>query len=171
MEHGSNPGPEGGAQQWGRYPQSGQTPYEPFPQGGSQPYAALPYGYNPYGQPPVFAGMPGSVRSARIIAFVFGGLGVALIVAGAVFGGAEFAGALFATFLLPLIIAGCAFTFGTAGNRVRITVIVLAALQTLAGVGSMAQGAGGGVLNIAASVAILILMSKAESAAWFKRPR
>lgn len=151
-------------------------PAPPIPPYGSEPQAGYPqpnpYGYNAYGQYPVGpVTMPGSVKAARVIAFIFGGLGVALIVLAAALGNPELAGALTAGFLLPVIMAGCAFTFGGAGNGIRVTVITLAGIEMFFGLGGAVSRTPPGILGFGAGLALVILLCQKSSAAWFKRAR
>ncbi|WP_246124517.1 hypothetical protein [Nocardia bhagyanarayanae] len=83
----------------------------------------------------------------------------------------ELAGQLMAGFLLLFVIAGCTLGFGRGGNVLRVTVIVLASIQGLCGLGATAAQLPPGLLGTIVGITIVILLSQKSSGAWFKRPR
>jgi len=116
--------------------------------------------------------MPGVVRTAQIVAFVAGGIGVAAIVAiTAVTGDPELLGAAMAGFGIQLALAGCAFGFGTGGNGLRTTVITLSCLQALCGFGSVTAMQPPGLLGSVVGIVIFCLMIGQPARLWFGRPR
>ncbi|MFC9999545.1 hypothetical protein [Nocardia sp. NPDC127526] len=148
-------------------------PYEPYPTAPVYPQTPHhdPYGYHPYSHiPPHPTTMPGSVRAARIISWLFAALGIGLSVLAGVIGNPELAGALVAGLLPALFLALFAFGYTTNGNGMRVASIICAAFGILWSLGGAAQGLPPGLLGIAANLTILILLSKQISADWFKRP-
>ncbi|MFD6159937.1 hypothetical protein ACFWF7_43455 [Nocardia sp. NPDC060256] len=135
-------------------------------------YPPNPYGGNPYGQfPPPLTTMPGSVRAAQVVSIIFGALGILLVVVAMALGRYELAGGLIAGFLFAIIIAGFALAFGSAGNGVRTTVIVLASIEALFGLAGIGAQLPPGLLGLIVGVTVIITLSRASAGAWFKRPR
>ncbi|MFE3193083.1 hypothetical protein ACFXHA_29005 [Nocardia sp. NPDC059240] len=155
-------------------------PYEPYPDAPaaqSIPYPpAGPHGYNTYGYHPYAqirpypTTMPKGVRAAQIISWAFGGLGIALSILAGVLGNYELCGTLIAGFLPAFFLALFAFGFTVNGNGIRVASIIFASVGILFGLGGMAQLKPPGLLGLAASITILILISKNSAADWFKRP-
>ncbi|MBF4996527.1 hypothetical protein IRT45_05085 [Nocardia sp. BSTN01] len=114
--------------------------------------------------------MPGPVRGARIISWLFGGLGVALSVLAGTMDKPELCGALIAGYLPAFFLAIFAFGFTVNGNGLRVAAIVVASFGILWGLGSTPQGHPPGPLGFGASLAIVILLSRPSAEAWFKRP-
>ena len=150
----------------------------PPPQG---PPSPGPYGqFVPGGQhPPQFphgAGwqqvmpMPAGVRAARITAFVLAGLCLVGTVLAGVLGGPRVAGAVFSGGMLNLVVGILACRYHSAGNGSRIASIVLAALQILVAVGSIARSAGAGLVPLVGAIALVGLLSQPSAKAWFTRP-
>ncbi|MCP2288865.1 hypothetical protein APR08_001779 [Nocardia amikacinitolerans] len=151
--------------------------YEAYPTESHRPpgtypaYPSPPYDYQPYGG--VLAHhtkMPGPVRAAQIISWLFGGLGVAVTVLAGVMDNFELVGALIAGFFPAFFLAILAFGFTVNGNGVRVAAIVFASLGILLGLSGMSQQLPPGPLGFGASLAIVILLSKSSAGAWFKRP-
>ncbi|MFE6859834.1 hypothetical protein [Nocardia sp. NPDC057668] len=161
--------PPGGAQAPGGY-----EPMPPFPTGGNQGYGypPNPHGYNPYGPyAPQPATMPASVKAARVVSFLFGGLGLVIVVAVSALGDAYAAGVAVGGFAVPILLAGFAFGFGSGGNGIRVTAIVLAVITMLMGLGGAASQSPPGPLGLIVGLAVLILLCQSSASAWFKRPR
>ncbi|MFF2556304.1 hypothetical protein ACFVUS_35205 [Nocardia sp. NPDC058058] len=185
------PMPPYGGQPYGGQPYGGQ-PYGGQPQGGGYPQGypqgPNPYGHNAYGQHPYpqypgnvqYPGygqypampmeMPQSVKAARVIAFLFGGLGLVLTFMTGAIVGAEAAGAATVGYFFAIVLAGFAFGFRSGGNGIRVTAIVLASIELLIGAGGMAAQTPPGVLGFGASLAVVILLCQKSAVAWFKRP-
>ncbi|MFC8045833.1 hypothetical protein [Nocardia sp. NPDC057353] len=162
-------------QQYNGYPQPQHNGY-PQPQHNAYPqqqYNAYPGPGAPFYQPYPVAPprMPGSVRSAQIVAWLMGAAGIALIGVAIGTGRAELAGQLTAGFLLPIITAGMAFAFGSAGNGLRVTAIVLASLQALFSFGAMASMQPPGLLGVITGITVICLLAPAKAKQWFERPR
>lgn len=149
----------------------------PPPQAPHHPQAGLPaypgpaqdpgHGYGP--QAP--QRMPGVVRAAQIITWVLAGLtvlGSALAVAVV---NPETGGAALGVNLCLLVTAGMAFRFGSVGNGIRVTCIVLMSVQTALGLGGAANGNPVGLLPLLGAIAVVVLLSQGAAGAWFKRPR
>ncbi|MGV9612603.1 hypothetical protein [Nocardia xishanensis] len=155
------------------YPASGPEQYREGTHFGSEPSPGAHPGYPPsaldgYDWPR----MPSTVRAAQIIAWSLGALGVAIVGAvAALSGDAERAGAVGFGFGLPFVLAGLAFSFDKGDNGLRITAIVLAALQGLCGLGATATGQAPGLLVIIAGIAIVCLLAPRTARDWFTRPR
>lgn len=151
-----------------------QYPATPNGSPGSYPPAGLPpepYDYHPYAQAsPYPTTMPKSVRAARIISWVFATLGIALMGAAFAVGNYELAGALLGGYLPAFILGILAFGYTINGNGLRIAAIVFASFGSLMGLGSLVQLQPPGLLGIAASLTIVILLSRSSAGLWFKRP-
>ncbi|MFC3965713.1 hypothetical protein [Nocardia jiangsuensis] len=145
-------------------PHSPQQPYN----ASTVPGAPPPF-YRPYPVAP--PRMPGSVRAAQIIALLMGIAGVVAIGAAIAVGRAELAGQLTAGFLLPIVLAAMAFAFGSAGNGLRVTAIVLASLQALLSFGAAASRQPPGLLGVISGGAVLCLLAQQTAKHWFERPR
>ncbi|APA99916.1 hypothetical protein [Nocardia seriolae] len=160
-------------------PHQGYEPYPAAPYGPPGHYPPTwpmpgghgPYGYHPYGQlPPYPTTMPGPVRAAQIISWLFGGLGIGLSVLAGVLGKPELCGALVAGFLPAFFLALFAFGYTVNGNGLRIAAIIFASFGILWGLGGMASKQPPGFLGLAASIAIVVLLSQRSAGAWFNRP-
>ncbi|WP_157101197.1 hypothetical protein [Nocardia shimofusensis] len=146
--------------------------YPVGPGGAPEGYvAAAPGGYyaNDWG-PTHPTTMPGPVRAAQIISWVFGGVGLVLSVVAGVIGNIELVGALLAGFLPAFFLALFAFGFTVNGNGLRIASIVFASFGILWGLSGTVQGLPPGLLGFGASLAIVILLSQRRAGEWFKRP-
>ena len=86
-------------------------------------------------------------------------------------GDPETGGAALGVNICLLVAAGFAFRFGSAGNGIRVTCIVLMSVQIVLGLGGLAAGNPGGLLPLLGSIAMVILLSQGTAGAWFKRPR
>jgi len=156
--------------------------YPPYPSTDSSQYPPDRYAGIPtpphmmggqYGDPwsSHLATMPGTVRTAQIIAWIMGALGIVLIGVAMAARGGEFAGQIAAGFLLPIGLSGCAFNFGSGKNGLRITAIVVASLQGLFSLGGMATMQPPGLLGIVTGVTIACLLAGKSAKQWFSRPR
>ncbi len=127
------------------------------------------YGFAPGLQVP--QRMPGVVRAAQIVIWVLAGLtvlGSAMLIAVV---NPETAGAALGVNLCLLVTAGMAFRFGSVGNGIRITCIVLMSVQIAMGLGGAANGNPVGLLPLLGAIAVVVLLSQGAAGAWFKRPR
>ncbi|NJQ01689.1 hypothetical protein [Streptomyces zingiberis] len=187
-QSGGNPAAHG--QQQGGY---GQAP-PPYPGGGygQAPYPqqpGQPYGGHPGGnQMP--EQMPGTLKAARVLLFVFGGLGIIggffVTAGGAALNNAEVrdavenqgglpeglsAGLLLALglFSVALSIAGIvvAAKFGKGGSGVRIATLVIGALMIVTGIFYVPLG----ILWIIVGALVVVFAALKDGAAWFGRPR
>jgi hypothetical protein len=132
--------------------------------------------------------MPGTVKTARVLLFVFGGLSTL----GALFlfyvaanadnpdvirdlGGKPDAGQVTAVALLALAVAATAILsaslFGRGAGGVRALAIVAGSLYCLMGLLSLSGGAPIGILTLAAGILIIVFTANSHGGAWFKRPR
>ncbi|MFF3977412.1 hypothetical protein [Streptomyces sp. NPDC001828] len=155
--------------QFGQAPQSqpgyGQPPY------GQLPHPQAPYGYGqPYGTG-VPQSMPGGVRAAQVVVFAMCGFSaLGSVVMGAA-GGAEAAGYMIGANLFGWVLLVFAFLFGGGRGGVRVSAIVFASLQILAGLGAIGGGRPAGALGGLASIAVVVLLSQRSAGQWFGRPR
>jgi hypothetical protein len=177
------------------YPQ--QPPQQPqpgygYPQQQQQPQGAQPYGaypqqpHAPYG----YAGgpevMPQAPKTARTLLFVLGGMEI--VAALLVFVGAAALSALddtnssslpigvlwfagvFALALGALCIA-MGTKFKTGGPGTRTGAIVIGALVLVGGVINLFSGGVFALLPLVPAILVIVFSAKAETAAWFNRPR
>ncbi|WP_460717661.1 hypothetical protein [Nocardia heshunensis] len=121
-------------------------------------------------EPPA-ARMPSSVRAAQVISLLFGGLSLLATVLLGVFAGADASGTAAGRFIIPMVIGLLALGFGSAGNGLRGTVAMLATLEALVSLGSVATKHPPGFLGLIASIAIVCALTQGSAAEWFKRPR
>ncbi|MEV5977972.1 hypothetical protein [Streptomyces sp. NPDC052114] len=157
------PGPEHNPQQppYGN-PQAGLPTYN-----GPAQDPAYGYGYGPTAPQQ----MPGVVRAAQIVLWVLGGL-LVFGVFGLIFTvNPETAGAALGVNICLLVSACMAFRFGTVGNGIRVTCIVLMSVQIAAALGGAASGNPAGLLPLLGAIAVVVLLSQGAAGAWFKRPR
>ncbi|MEU6126435.1 hypothetical protein [Streptomyces sp. NPDC047123] len=127
------------------------------------------YGYGHGPMPP--QQMPGVVRTAQIIIWTLAGL---TVLGGAALIGLanpETAGAAIGVNICLLVAAGMAFRFGSAGQGIRVTCIVLMSVQIVLGLGGASSGNPAGLLPMLGAIATVILLSQSAAGAWFKRPR
>ncbi|MCC3649974.1 MULTISPECIES: hypothetical protein [Streptomyces] len=191
-----------GPPQGGQYPSSPQQPgpgygQAPYPQQPGQGYGQAPYPQQP-GQP--YGGYPGgnqmpeqmsgTLKTARVLLFVFGGLGLIgglfMTAGGALLNNSEVreaveeqgglqdgisAGLLLGlgAFALILSIAEIvvAAKFGKGGSGVRIAAIVVGALMIVSGIYFFPPG----LLWIIAGGLVVAFTAMKDGAAWFARPR
>ncbi|MFE3826300.1 hypothetical protein [Streptomyces sp. NPDC059092] len=183
--YGQPQGPPPGQPGYG-YPQQGQPQQPPGYGYPAAPQAPMGYGY-PGGQ----MEMPGLMKAARVILFVFAGfqilaglvIGVALGVLSSAAGDNEAAGLVggLGIFLGLLLVGLGALSiflgvkFRTGGTGIRVTTIVYASLSLLGGLGNLVGGDGsaafGGIISLACSGIILASMVNGQASAWFSRPR
>lgn len=145
--------------------------YEPYPSTGAEPYPQEPYlqhAYAPYGPAPAPVTMPGSVRSAQVISFVAGGLGLALVALAIASGNPELGGALIFGFGPAIVLGIMAFNYGSAGNGVRTASIVFAVLFAVFGLN---VGNPPSLVGLVGGIVLTILLSQRSAGAWFRRPR
>ncbi|PGH48615.1 hypothetical protein [Streptomyces sp. Ru87] len=177
-------------------PQGGQ--YPSYPQGGGQPPQGQP-GHpapnQPYGQP--YPGgnamppqMPGMLKAARVLLFVFGGLGIVggffTAIGGSALSNADvqeafedqglavdesMAGILIAVGVVGLLVSVAqiviAAKFGKGGPGVRIAGIVSAVVMAAVGIFYFPLG----IVWIIVGILIVVFLAVKDSAAWFAGPR
>ncbi|MFJ8000997.1 hypothetical protein ACIQ7D_28375 [Streptomyces sp. NPDC096310] len=181
--YGQPQGPPPGQPGYG-YPQGQpQQPGYGYP---SPPQAPMGYGY-PGGQ----MEMPGLMKTARVILFIFAGfqilfglgVGIALGVVSSASGDSEIAGLVGGVGIaLGVLLIGLGalsiflgVKFATGGTGIRVTTIVYASLSLLGGLSNLAAGNGsaafGGIISLACSGIILASMVNGQASAWFSRPR
>ncbi|MFE7612508.1 hypothetical protein [Streptomyces celluloflavus] len=139
----------------------------PNPEQGTPLYPPGPYQPYSMAQPP----MPGSVRAARVLAYVATGL-VALgaVVTGAVAGPAG-AGAALGSAIPVIGVFICALCFARSGSGARVTAIVFASFMILFGLGALGRGIPAGIVQLGLGIAIVAALSQRQSGDWFRRPR
>ncbi|MFD5587851.1 hypothetical protein ACFWII_29130 [Streptomyces sp. NPDC127063] len=144
------------------HPAPPAAPYlQPHP-----PYAP----YAPYGATPPYA-MPTAVRAAQVVIFVMTGLAVLLTFVVAATVGARPAGEFFGAYLMTIPLFVLAFLYGSAGNGVRVTSVVLASVQIVIALGATANRTPGGILPLAGAIAVVSLLGNGSAGRWFRRPR
>jgi hypothetical protein len=176
--------PPAGQQQYpGAPPQPDMSKQQPYP--AYQQYPGGPAGM-PFAGPP--QSMPGTVKTARVLLFVFGSLSVIgslfmFYIAGNAddpelirdLGGKPEAGVFGALGVLVLAVAALAIIsasmFGKGGSGVRVMAIITGSVYCLMGLGNLASGAPVGILTVAAGVLIIVFTANSNGSAWFKRPR
>ncbi|MEU6624788.1 hypothetical protein ABZ926_29035 [Streptomyces litmocidini] len=178
----------------------GQQPGYGYPQQAPQGVPQQGYGYPaapPYGggYPGAAMQMPGGVKAARVMLWIFGVLQILMGILMALAGGwfadqlssssSEFDntdGAAAAVTGIFVVIGIFVLAFGvwaimmavksaTGGNGVRISAIVYGSLSTL---GSLVNLVGGNVfalVSLALGILIIVFYAKSDAAAWFKRNR
>ncbi|MGV9626150.1 hypothetical protein [Streptomyces sp. NPDC003487] len=140
-------------------------PAAPYPQP-HPPYAP----YAPYVATPPGA-MPTAVRAAQVVIFVMTGLAVLLTFVVAATVGARPAGEFFGAYLMTIPLFVLAFLYGSAGNGVRVTSVVLASVQIVIALGATANRTPGGILPLAGAIAVVSLLGNGSAGRWFRRPR
>ncbi|MET9348201.1 hypothetical protein [Streptomyces termitum] len=182
----NNPyGPPQGQQPGYGQPQ-GQQPGYGYPAAPPvSPYGAYPGGPAPYGAP---MPMPGTVKAARVMLWIMGilqilaGIGVALA-GGALVNNSSLDGDTASVATGVFVIIGLvalalgvwgvviAAKCGSGGNGIRISGIVYGSLVTAGGLANLASGQSASVVALVLGILIIVFFSKADAAAWFKRPR
>ncbi|MFF3563269.1 hypothetical protein ACFYXS_24795 [Streptomyces sp. NPDC002574] len=160
--------PQQPQQQWGR-PQQPQPPYG---------WAGLPGGPQT---------MPSSARTARAMLCVLAGMwtlgGLFVLLVGIVLANvddesglaAKYGGLLWVAGVLALALAvmaiGVAAKYRTGGSGVRAGSIAMGALSVAGLLASLVTGGFLSVVPLVPSILLIVFASKAETAAWFKRPQ
>ncbi|MDC0773049.1 hypothetical protein [Streptomyces sp. HD] len=117
------------------------------------------------------------MRAAQIVIWVMAGAGLLFTFLVAAVSGARASGQFFSSFLLTVPLFVLAFRYPKAGNGVRIASIVLASVQIVLGLGSLANRVAGapvalgGAIALAGAIALVVLLSQGAASAWFRRPR
>ncbi|MBF6289698.1 hypothetical protein IU440_19485 [Nocardia cyriacigeorgica] len=115
--------------------------------------------------------MPGKVRTAQVMAWVAGAIGVAASVGMVVVTGDPIAiGVAILCFGIQMALSGCAFLFREGGEYLRIVLIVLSGALALQ---AMASGLGRppGLLGLLTGILICCLMVSQDARLWFGRAR
>ena len=115
--------------------------------------------------------MPASVRMARILAWCLAALGVGLIIIAIVTGNPDLGGAIAFGYLFAWLLGGVAFAFGMDGRTVQVIAVALAAVSAFLCLGLTAVGLLPGFAGLCLSIAVIVLLCKRESTAWFLRHR
>ncbi|WP_431958037.1 hypothetical protein [Nocardia lijiangensis] len=151
--------------------------YEAYSTGPDSPpaahpaYVSPPHDYQPDGGVLMYpTKMPAGVRAAQILCWLFGGLGVALMVLAGVTDNWELFGLLIVGFFPAFFLAIFACGFTVNGNGVRVAAITFASFGILVGLSGMSGDLPPGPFGFGASLAIVILLSQSSAGAWFKRP-
>ncbi|MFB8269934.1 hypothetical protein ACFC96_25490 [Streptomyces sp. NPDC055955] len=142
------------------------VPYIPGPSS-----APGPYGTNPQvaSVPPL--SMPHSLRAARTTTYVMVGLALLASAAVGVTEGARGAGAAFGGNVFGVVLLVLACFYGRAGRGLRVTSIVIASVQILLGLSATMRGNIGGPIALVGAVVMVVLLGRASTGAWFRRPR
>ncbi|MET7786328.1 hypothetical protein ACFYSJ_00480 [Streptomyces sp. NPDC005248] len=196
--YGQQPGGQPGYGYPQQAPQGGQPGYgypQQAPQGVPQQgygYAQAPAGYGFPGGP---VEMPGSVKAARIMLYILGGLqavgAVIAVVAGAWISkklsdtstyGADadkaagigmgvmvVVGILILAFAVWAILT--AVKFSTGGNGIRISAIIYGSVVTLFSVLSLLSANVLALVSIVLGILIIVFCARQDGASWFQRPR
>jgi len=115
--------------------------------------------------------MPGSVRAARVTAFVLLGLCFAGSALAGFLDGPRLAGAVVGASILNLVIGVMAFSYARAGNGVRVSSITLASIQLFFALGMLARAGGSGILPMVGDIVLTVLLCQGSAKSWFKRRR
>jgi hypothetical protein len=168
------------------YPQ--QPPAGPPGYGYPQQQPGHPYGAYPGGPDQMPVQMPGTVKTARVLLFVVGGLNVLaallLAVAGAALQSGEVStadteglsgGLLFFMAVISAALAVAAIViaakFGKGGNGVRVGAIVVGSLIIASGAVNVATGNAPSIVGLAIGVLVVVFSAKQDAKMWFNRPR
>jgi hypothetical protein len=115
--------------------------------------------------------MPGSVRAARVLAYVaagFAALGTALA---GVMAGPAGAGAALGSAIPVIGVFICALCFARSGSGAKVTAIVFASFMILFGLGALGRGLPAGIVQLGLGIAIVATLSPRQSGDWFRRPQ
>jgi hypothetical protein len=115
--------------------------------------------------------MPAPVRMARILSWCLAGLGIALIGFAIVTGNPDLGGAIAFGYLFAWLLGGVAFAFGMNGRTVQVIGVALAAISGFLCLGLTAVGPLPGFAGLCLSFAVIVMLCKRESTAWFIRHR
>lgn len=201
------PPQQGGQQPGYGYPEQGgqQQPGYGYPQQAPQGVPQQGYGYPQappvpaagYGFPGAPVEMPGSVKAARIMLYVLGGLqvigAIVMVIGGAwlsdklsesgAYGSSSSnqdaanlgMGILVVAGILTLAIAVWAIMtavkFSSGGNGIRISAIVYGSLVTLFSLISLLSLNVFALISVVLGILIIVFCAKQDGAAWFQRPR
>ncbi|MFD0363103.1 hypothetical protein ACFQZZ_16790 [Nocardia sp. GCM10030253] len=115
--------------------------------------------------------MPATVRSARLAAWSLAVFGATLTAIAWRAENVELAGAMAFGYFFAWLLAVVACAFGMVGRLVQVIGVALAAIQAFVCLGLVAVGPLTGFLGLGLSLAILVLLCKGQSSAWFTRNR
>jgi hypothetical protein len=115
--------------------------------------------------------MPSPVRRARILAWCLAVLGIALVAIAIATGNRDLAGAIAFSWLFAWLLALVAVAFTMDGRTVQVVGVALAALSAFLCLGLMAVGPLPGLAGLGLSIAVVVLLCKGQSSAWFGRHR
>ncbi|MER0476837.1 hypothetical protein ABR737_00440 [Streptomyces sp. Edi2] len=139
----------------------------PNSQQGVQSYPPDPYTVGQH-QPLL---MPGSVRVARVLAYVAAGLAALGTVVAGVMAGPGAAGAVLGAAMPVIGVFICALRFARSGPWARVTAIVCASFLILFGLGALGRGVPTGIVWLGLGIAIAAALAPRRSGDWFRRPR
>ncbi|WP_159042678.1 hypothetical protein [Streptomyces curacoi] len=111
------------------------------------------------------------MRAAQIVIWVMAASGLLFTFVVAAASGAEASGRFFSSFLLTVPLTILAFQYPRAGNGVRVASIVLAGVQIVFGLGSLANRNPGGLIALAGAITVVVLLAQSAASQWFRRPR
>ena len=124
-----------------------------------------------YWGPPVVIDMPGTVKAARVLMYVTGGLSAVLaVLLAVVYGGAEGVGAALVQVVPAVISLVLAAIVHRGRNKMRWGVVVLQAVWIFFALGRMGGGDPTGVIGLALPIATIVLVNVASARQYFGRP-
>ncbi|MEV6428267.1 hypothetical protein [Nocardia sp. NPDC051463] len=115
--------------------------------------------------------MPETVRSAQVAAWSLGAFGAALTTIAWRAENVELVGAMVFGYSFAWLLAVVAFVFGIFGRPIQVIGVALAAVEAFVCLGLVAIGPLTGFLGLGLSLAVLVLLCRGESTAWFTRCR
>ncbi|WP_157121057.1 hypothetical protein [Nocardia miyunensis] len=111
--------------------------------------------------------MPGTVRVARALAWGMAIVGLVCVASAGWLFGARSAG-ITAVFFVPSWLLGLlALAFGAVGDGIRVTAVLLAALNMLWTVPSIPTGRPPGWLGPVSAIVLIVLLFRRSARAWF----
>ncbi|NNH74815.1 hypothetical protein HLB23_34045 [Nocardia uniformis] len=112
--------------------------------------------------------MPRSVRAAQVIVFGFAGVGIVCTASSGWLLGTHAALMTAVPFVPGLLLGLVGLIFNSEGQAVRISAILVAALNMLWTVPSISDGRPPGPLGIIASLAVIMLLFRRDARDWFE---
>lgn len=127
---------------------------------------------NDYWGPPAVVEMPGTVKAARILMYVAGGLSAVLaVLLAVVYGGAGGVGAALVQAVPAVVSLVLATILRRGRNGMRWGIVVLQAVWIFFGLGRLGGGDSTGVIGLALPIATIVLVNIASARQYFGRPR
>lgn len=126
---------------------------------------------NGYWGPPAVVDMPGTVKAARILMYIAGGLSAVLaLLLAVVYGGPDGVGAALVQAIPAVISLVLAATLVRGRNRMRWGIVVFQAVWILFAFGRIDSGDVSGVIGLALPIATIVLVNVASARQYFARP-